>query len=393
MRSPSDVADRPEGSEGSGGAGAGAARPADRVRMSRRGDLVTVLLATWLIAGLFIDGWAHNTRPRLETFFTPWHAAFYSGFAAVAAWMCWSVWTRRRLVGSWREAVPAGYGLGLAGLAIFLVSGAGDMSWHIAFGIERDIDALLSPTHLGLFTGAFLIVTTPLRSAWADPDVGRRVSFGEVLPALLSLTLAGSLAAFMFQYLHPIDENFVSIGREQFFRQEFTVFQYHDVHKLAIEAGVPGFMLSSAFLFGPLLFLLRRWQPPAGSALLVIGVQCLLLQLMTGLQDAGLAEVGLIGAVGVEGLLAALRPAPASRWRVRSFCALAPVVFWGVYLGGIALNDGGLGWNAEDWGGAVVWSALTMLALAMLMFPPVVPAKRPPAGDAPAPRAAATAEP
>jgi hypothetical protein len=341
-----------------------------------------VLLACWLLAGRCSEGWAHYSRPRGESFLTPWHAAVDSAFGAVAAWMCWSVWTRRRLAGSWREAVPAGYGLGLAGLAIFLASGAGDMSWHIAFGIERDIDALLSPTHLGLFTGAFLIVTTPLRSAWADPDTGRRVSFRAVLPALLSLTLAGSLAAFMFQYLHPIVEDFVSIGREQFYRQGFTVFQYHDVHQLAIQAGVPGFMLSSAFLFGPLLFLLRRWNPPAGSALLVIGAQSLMLQLMTGLQDAGLAEVALIGAVAIEALLAALRPAPASRWRVRSFCALAPVVFWGVYLGGIALHDGGLGWNAEDWGGAMVWSALTMLAVAMLMFPPAVPARRPSTGAA-----------
>jgi hypothetical protein len=345
-------------------------------RMGWRGDLVTVLLSTWLIGGLFLDGWAHNTRPSLETFFTPWHAAFYSGFAATAAWMCWSVWTRRRPGGSWLQAVPAGYGLGLAGLAIFLVSGAGDMAWHIAFGIERHIDALLSPTHLGLFTGAFLIVTTPLRSAWADPETSRRVGFSRLLPALLSLTLAGSLAAFMFQYLHPIDDNFVSLGRARFFSDNFTVFQYYDVHQLAIQAGVPGFMLSSVFLFGPLLFLLRRWRPPAGSALLIIGVQCVLLQLMTGLQDGGLAVLGLIGAIAIEVLLAGLRPVPASRWRVRSFCALAPVAFWGAYLGGIALHDGGLGWNAEDWGGAVVWSALTMLALAMLMLPPVVPARR-----------------
>jgi hypothetical protein len=376
MQSPSDQRVVPANPEA--GADAAASRlAASRARMSWRGDLVTVLLATWLIAGLFIDGWAHNTRPRLETFFTPWHAAFYSGFAASAAWMCWSVWTRRRLARSWRESIPAGYGLGLAGLAIFLVSGAGDMSWHIAFGIERDIDALLSPTHLGLFTGAFLIVTTPLRSAWADQEVGRRARPGQLLPALLSLTLAGSLAAFMFQYLHPIDENFVSIGRELSLRQSFTVFQYPEVHRLAIEAGIPGFMLSSTFLFGPLLFLLRRWRPPAGSALLVLGVQCLLLQAMTGFEDAGLAVLGLIGAVAVEGLLAVLRPAPASRWRLRSFCAVAPAVFWGVYLGGIALNDGGLGWTAEVWGGALVWSGLTLLALAMVMFPPAVPTRRP----------------
>lgn len=44
--------------------------------------LVTVLLATWLIGGVFVDGWAHNNLAKLETFFTPWHALLYSGFAA-----------------------------------------------------------------------------------------------------------------------------------------------------------------------------------------------------------------------------------------------------------------------------------------------------------------------
>jgi hypothetical protein len=336
-------------------------------------DLVTALLGAWLIAGLFVDGWAHNTRPVLETFFTPWHALFYSGFAAVVAWMGWSVWRRRPGAGSWRAAVPAGYGLGLAGAAIFLVSGIGDMSWHLAFGIERDIAALLSPTHLGLFLGAFLIVTTPLRSAWADPALGRQAGLGRLLPAVLSVTLAGCLTAFMFQYLHPVDENVVSIGRAQGLEQDFTSFQYPFVWRLAVQGGIAGFVLSTALLFGPLLFLLRRWRPPAGSAAITIGVQCVAVQAMTGFEDGGLAVLGLVGAVVVEVLLAVLRPAEPPRRRLRVFCAAAPVGFWGVYLGGIALGDGGLGWKAELWGGALVWSSLTLLALAMVMFPPPVP--------------------
>jgi len=138
-----------------------------------------------------LDGWAHNTRPQLETFFTPWHAVFYSGFISVALWICWSVWRRSR--------VPAGYGPAPLGVAIFLLSGVGDMIWHLAFGIERDIAALLSPTHLGLFTGAFLIVTAPLRSQGTDPAVGRgrRPSLGQLLPAVGSVALAGSLCAFI----------------------------------------------------------------------------------------------------------------------------------------------------------------------------------------------------
>jgi hypothetical protein len=351
----------------------GLAADAGPARMGRDEDLVTALLGAWLIAGLFVDGWAHNTQPSLETFFTPWHALFYSGFGAVAAWMGWSVWRRRPAAGSWRAAVPAGYGLGLAGTALFLLSGIGDLSWHLAFGIERDIAALLSPTHLGLFLGAFLIVTTPLRSAWADPALGRRAGLGRLLPAVLSVTLAGCLTAFMFQYLHPVDENVVSIGRAQSLQQDFTMFQFPFVWRLAVQGGITGFVLSTALLFGPLLFLLRRWRPPAGSAAITLGVQCVLMQAVTGLDDAGLAVLGLAGAAVVEALLAVLRPAEPPRRRMRAFCAAAPVGFWGVYLGGIALGDRGLGWKPELWGGALVWSSLTLLALGMVMFPPPVP--------------------
>jgi hypothetical protein len=346
-----------------------------------RADLVTAVLAAWLLVGLVLDGWAHNTRPVLESFFTPWHAVFYSGFAAVAGWIGWSVWRRRPAAGSWPAAVPPGYGLGLAGAAVFLVSGAGDMAWHLAFGIERDIAALLSPTHLGLFCGAFLITTTPLRSAWADPALGRAAGFARLLPALVSLALAGTLVAFMFQYLHPVNENVVSLGHDLALRLDYTPFQYPEVYRLGIKAGVPGFVISTAALFGPVLFLLRRWRPPAGAAAVLLATQCLAMQALVGFTDAGLAVLGLLGAAAVEGLLAALRPSPDRPRRLRAFCAAAPVAFWGVYFAGVGVHDGGLGWKPEVWGGALVWSGLTLLGLAMVMFPPAVPG--PAAGPAP----------
>ena len=192
---------------------------------------------------------------------------------------------------------------------------------------------------------------------------------------MASLTLAGALTAFMFQYLHPVYENVVSVGHAQDLRGEFTAYQLVDVRRLGVEAGVPGFMLATAFLFGPVLLLLRRWRLPRGAALVVLGVQCLLLQALTGFADPGLALLGLVGAVAVELAAGLLRPSPAGGARLRAFCALAPVAFWGVYLGGVGLHDGGLGWTAEEWGGALVWSALSLLALALLAFPPAVPGR------------------
>ena len=146
-----------------------AATPAMRPATTRRQDTITVLLALWLMIGLFVDGWAHNNLDQIETFFTPWHALFYSGFTATALWIAWLVARERSAGRTWREAIPRGYEGSVAGVIIFGIGGVGDWLWHTIFGIEVSIDALLSPTHLILLTGILLIFSGPLRSAWSDP--------------------------------------------------------------------------------------------------------------------------------------------------------------------------------------------------------------------------------
>jgi hypothetical protein len=76
-----------------------------------------------------------------ESFFTPWHAALYRSLAVLAGWILGSTWLGHRREGSWRDAVPAGYGGGLLGIGTFAVGGVLDMAWHQAFGIEAGIDA------------------------------------------------------------------------------------------------------------------------------------------------------------------------------------------------------------------------------------------------------------
>ena len=118
--------------------------------MTWRADLLTIALATWLIVGLFLDGWAHGAQPELESFFTPWHAIFYSGFTAMTAWIGWLAWSRRAPGRRIERSLPRGYAPAAAGILLFSISGLGDLAWHQTFGIEQDLSALLSPSHLGL---------------------------------------------------------------------------------------------------------------------------------------------------------------------------------------------------------------------------------------------------
>lgn len=193
-----------------GSATLGAARAVGDERAARldwRDDLVTVLLGLWLLAGLFVDGWAHFNLAQLETFFTPWHAIFYSGYGASAVWLCWLIRRGRRAGRVGLAAIPRGYELGLVGVVLFGAGGVGDLLWHLAFGVERDRAALLSPTHLTLFAGMTLIVTSPLRSAWASDDpAGDAPSLVAFLPPLLSLTAATALVVFLNEYLWAFAE-------------------------------------------------------------------------------------------------------------------------------------------------------------------------------------------
>lgn len=62
----------------------------------------------------------------------------------------------------------------------------GAIATHPLFGIENDLEALLSPTHLVLGAGWFVLVGGPFRARWrrASDDGGRSALY----PALLSLT-------------------------------------------------------------------------------------------------------------------------------------------------------------------------------------------------------------
>src|SRR3954453_10050765 len=98
---------------------------------SRRVEAATAVFATWMIIGLFLDGWSHGVN-KPESFFTPWHALLYSGFVAAVAWFSWDGWRQS----SSGAAVVAGDRWLTAGMALFVVGAVGDGIWHQVFGIE-----------------------------------------------------------------------------------------------------------------------------------------------------------------------------------------------------------------------------------------------------------------
>jgi TolB protein len=176
----------------------------ERPQGGLRFDWIAALLSALVVGGVFLDGWAHNHGKVDQSFFTPWHGLLYSAFAIYGLFLL-VTWIRNQRAGyAWRRALPLGYGLALVGAGIFAVGGILDLIWHTLFGIEVDVQALLSPTHLLLATGLFLMITGPLRAGWQRHRDERVLSWTAGTPVVLALALVLSLLMFFTQFAHPL---------------------------------------------------------------------------------------------------------------------------------------------------------------------------------------------
>ena len=333
-----------------------------RSRASHRDDLVTVLLGVWFVVGLFLDAWAHNNLPGLETFLTPWHAVFYTGFMATAGWICWLVWRQVRAGRTGAAAVPIGYGLGVIGLPLFTVAGMLDYTWHTVFGIEQEIKILFSPTHLILVTSMILIVTSPLRGAWADRSGPARPGLRALLPAVLSLAFATTLVLLFLQYANAL------VWTPHWIVEALS--ESPAGGNPAIDILASSIMVTSLVLVSPLLLMARRWLVPPGTATIVHLAIAGLCVAITAFHDLSIVAVLLIAGVLVDVLLAVLRPRDTRRGAYLAFAALAPLLTWSVYLGVAAVGAGRMPNVVEFWTGIPVVTALLGLLLGVLMLRP-----------------------
>jgi hypothetical protein len=330
-----------------------------RPRVSWRVDVVTMLLGTWLLVGLVVDGWAHNNLQALETFFTPWHALFYSGFVATAGWVLATAARARQPERSGLAAFPAGYGLAVVGVVTFAVGGAGDLTWHSVFGIEQDVEALFSPTHLMLFAGMALILSTPLRAAWSDPATPAAPGYRQFLPVLASATLVSVLVAFAFMYWAAFIQ---TIGAGAY-----------DPHLLD---GVASVLATNLILLAPLLLLARRWRLPFGTAATIYAGVGVLMGAVEAYRLPAMVAAAVLAGLAADALLRLLGPSASRPQRFWAAGALVPLATWSVYFAVVAVTLG-IGWSAELWTGTIAWACLLGLTLSLLMLPPPIPTTTP----------------
>ncbi|MEF2278435.1 hypothetical protein V3W47_08980 [Deinococcus sp. YIM 134068] len=330
------------------------AAPAGPHRATTGQHLITLALGGWLLLGLFVDGWAHNRfGETLETFFTPWHALFYSGFLAVAGWCLWLARRGWRRGGRGLAAFPEGYALAALGVPLFGLGGLGDMGWHTAFGIEVGIEALLSPTHLLLFAGAALILAAPLNAVWRLP-ASRRAPPGVRWVATLSATALLTVTAFMHMYMWGLLVVPQGLGWVQ------------------TRGELSAILLTALILAAPVLLLLRRFDLPFGAVTVMYTVTNLGMSLMLAPGEWRVPLLAVLTGLLADTVCALLRPSPGRVWAWRAFAFLLPVCVWVPYLGA-AVGAGLSNLSLELWLGVAVMAGLGGVALSALLVPPPLP--------------------
>ena len=325
-----------------------------REHPSLREDFAGALIGLWAVVGLMLDGRAHETN-AVESFFTPWHALLYSGVGAAFAALGLATLRRRADGGRWRRAVPREYRLALAGALTMAAAGVGDMFWHVAFGVERDLAALLSPTHLLLLTGGLLLMTTPLRSAWARG--ASRPSWAELGPAVLSATLTATTVGFFVEFASPFHDP--------------GPFSGGGSHGGA-ELGVAGILINTIVIAGAIGVMLRRFGAlPPGAPVVLVALPVALLSLAADFAVPGALVAGAIGGLAAELLLRAL-PRGDSTAALRFGLALVTLPLWLSFFAVLAVTDR-LSWEPELWTGSLVLAALSGYGLALLLSAPPDP--------------------
>lgn len=163
-------------------------------------------LGILLVGGLYLVSWAANHAQVDDPFVSPWAIPIYAGFIVFVIVLI-GTFLRNRAAGySGASALPEGYPVAVLGAALFLCGLLAGLFGQQAFGAPVDLEVFTSPILLLIYLGTLLMVSAPLRSAWALEPESEAPGWRSLGPAILSVGLTLSTLTFMTQFAHPLTE-------------------------------------------------------------------------------------------------------------------------------------------------------------------------------------------
>lgn len=316
---------------------------------TRAEDTAAAIFGTWMIGGGLLDAWAHvHVTDELESFATPYHAVLYTGYLAVALWTFVLAYRRRGDDPYWFiRTFPAGYRLGAIGAVMFLLGGVADAIWHQFFGVEADLEAILSPSHFVLNVAGVLLVTSPMRSWWAE---GIGVSRARAATGSLAAALGTCAAGFFLVYASAFASNFGTLPPVQPWDRRDPVSQLTAIH------GLTTYLVTTAIVLIPMLMIYRR-HPVPGAGTLIVGLVATFTLVMY--EFPATPTIGVImavfGSAAAELILydAGRRRRDSSPIPLPIVGALFAGLLWTAQFTGLHLAEG-VRWPVELWSGTIV---------------------------------------
>ncbi len=240
-----------------------------------------------------------------------------------------------------RRTLPIGYGFRSVGVGVFGVGAILDLVWHEAFGVEANIEALLSPTHLVLLSGGLLMAVGPIVSTLAREGRQQKPTWASTGPIVGTVAFVTALLQFFFMYLSPYD---------------LGVYEQFDGD---VVRGIGAIVVFTMITTVALLFVIRRIVVPHGAFVALLFVPALAQTVLASFETAP----RLIGPAAAA-LLAELTGGRISRssvavrrYAIPAWVAMLTLVTWfGLFLGVELSNT--MSWSVHLWTGAPVLAAL-----------------------------------
>ncbi len=320
-------------------------------------DWVYMLLVFLLTAGIYMDGWSHGSFGPDQSVFSEYHLLFYSSLLALGLWLFAAAFMNRREGFEGLKALPAGYKLSALGLLIFGITGFFDLAGHALFGFEVDIEALYSPSHIGLFTGWALISIGPTRAALhRQKSLGEsKLSFLQFLPALLAWV-------FFFNVIAFVSMEFFATGEQWMLADNRLNSDY-----LGQVMGIMGIIIQTALMVGSLAYLVLHFKLPLGSFSLFF----LMFGLFGSIDNLSLDLVPVALAVGIvcDAAYALLKPNFIRQWQFHSFNVFIALAFWGIFYAFVFITNYGDGiwYTPYIWTGSIVQGMVAALLVSLAM--------------------------
>ena len=158
---------------------------------------ILIFTMIWFFSGAWIDSSAHTYLiDDIETFFTPWHGVLYSGYIFSALVVMYIKNTMKDYK----------FDVGVLGAVIFGIGGASDAIWHTLLGIETGVEPLITPSHLLLFLGAFLMLDYIFTSRPSKERLDNA--------SIFSVATSYGLVLFITLFINPFLNIWTFIGRD-----------------------------------------------------------------------------------------------------------------------------------------------------------------------------------